>query len=442
MESTNYNEIYQELNNKIDPSIDDIILMKEIEEYERTKTNYKIIPIKNKKQKFISINKIIQNIEVKDITTHLNYGEKILYSIHNNINKLFKMNVTQLKGIIYYIVIASKNKLLIDNICKFNNKFSNYLKALNEYVEMINFDEQYEHIYSIIQHNFNLYGICNDIKITDDLFKILTNKKINQFDINKLMELQLTSIELLHTLEQLNKNIHTYLVNDITQYKETKIKIINSFVDKANNTFKTANKFNIPELIMFNKLVKLYHKYDNILFVFHHFKLPVKHINHLFADALIVFNKDNYLHFAIIEFDGIQHYDINDFRFNQYTVKKDIIKNNFCIDSKISLLRIFNTKKMSDTIEKFINDIINAKLDEIPIINIPSNDHYNHISNEYNKLIINYCTDIINIPDNIITLNKKQSKDAKIISETLNSLQINYKYELNTDKISITKTLI
>ncbi len=74
----------------------------------------------------------------------------------------------------------------------------------------------------------------------------------------------------------------------------------------------------------------------------------------------------------LIEADGIQHFETNIYfdKSNslEYRQNNDSIKNTFCKDNNIPLLRIpyiYDVVKDKDKIEKFINDFIQTK--EIPL---------------------------------------------------------------------------
>jgi len=104
-----------------------------------------------------------------------------------------------------------------------------------------------------------------------------------------------------------------------------------------------------------------------------HFTLPIYRVkNHpLYADFLILFNIDNNLKFAIIEYDGVTHYNINDFRFR----KENII----CLQNDINILRIkYNDKNIDHIIESFINNIFNDIYQAI----IESKEYYENLLNK------------------------------------------------------------
>ena len=67
------------------------------------------------------------------------------------------------------------------------------------------------------------------------------------------------------------------------------------------------------------------------------------------------------------------HYNNNDFRFKKENVDCDIIKNKFCLDNKINILRINNID--NNIINDFINNIYNGLHQVI----IPTYDYYMNI---------------------------------------------------------------
>ena len=117
-----------------------------------------------------------------------------------------------------------------------------------------------------------------------------------------------------------------------------------------------------------------------------HFTLPIYRVkNHpLFADFLLLFNIDNNLKFAIIEYDGATHYNINDFRFKKENIICDTIKNNFCLNNYINILRIkYNDINIDSIIQRFINNIFNHTYQAI----IEPNEYYDNL---LNNIILEY----------------------------------------------------
>ena len=140
---------------------------------------------------------------------------------------------------------------------------------------------------------------------------------------------------------------------------------------------KFISRFNIPELMIYNRLVELKMVNKDILYILNNYKLPVsrnnKNINNLTADILVLSKIGNNLKFSIIEYDGPSHYDTSYYMFKDSIVYCDIVKNNFCKLNNINILRVRDTdKKFVDNVVKFIDSIVVSK----NIVIIPSYEEY------------------------------------------------------------------
>ena len=86
---------------------------------------------------------------------------------------------------------------------------------------------------------------------------------------------------------------------------------------------------NIPELEIYNALVKLNKIHTNIINVYYNVKLPVKFVGNLRADFVITIKQKDFIKLVIIEYDGPQHTDTGHQHFNNNNIYRDLIKNNF-----------------------------------------------------------------------------------------------------------------
>ena len=139
----------------------------------------------------------------------------------------------------------------------------------------------------------------NNIDIDNNLFNFISK----YYDIKKIIDYNLSVNEFKNnTFLSINKLL---LICD--NYEK---EILNELINKINNNYKTIHKFTNPEIMIYNQLINN----DKILYgseaLFNHFTLklrfPVFRIKKhpLYADFLLLFNINNKLIFAIIEYDG------------------------------------------------------------------------------------------------------------------------------------------
>jgi hypothetical protein len=141
----------------------------------------------------------------------------------------------------------------------------------------------------------------------------------------------------------------------------TKINFPGKFPDKFFTDCEKVYKrkiFTKPEL----EILQFFkdEKYKNYLII-PQYKIGVKYKSNLRADFFIyldIFNKNKCI---MIEYDGPQHYDENHFYFSKENIIKDEIKNNFCFEQNISLLRCNTTHFFKKYIDFFIKETLNNK---------------------------------------------------------------------------------
>jgi hypothetical protein len=275
-----------------------------------------------------------------------------------NMIKYNKKSINLNTDILYclYIAIAykTKNNDIYNDVCQSYKLHKKYINELNDYIIMIDNYDFRKYVYNI------LLTYNNNIDIDNNLFNFISK----YYDIKKIIDYNLSVNEFKNnTFLSINKLL---LICD--NYEK---EILNELINKINNNYKTIHKFTNPEIMIYNQLINN----DKILYVFNHFTLPVFRIKKhpLYADFLLLFNINNKLIFAIIEYDGPTHYNNNDFRFKKENVDCDMIKNKFCLDNKINILRI-NT--INDNI---INDFIINIYNGLHQVIIPNNEYYLNI---------------------------------------------------------------
>lgn len=297
----------------------------------------------------------------------------ILYDIkHNNknINNMRMMSLSEL----YITVIYCINKKLLIN---FSKKYLYYLDHYEQYLSRFTDKNQRKRIL--------LYLKSNDLEHNIFLETVKQNKPYI-IVVDKIEEYKKSITEIKHEIT----NINTLVYNDINlndDNHEIFNKIVISYQNKIDKIYKFINKFNIPEMIIYNFIVDKMNETPNIINIFTHFTLPVKRQNSthpLYADLFIVINLNKAFHFVIIEYDGPTHNDINDFRFNDSIVLCDMTKNHFCVNNNISLFRLdykINMNTHLNTINNLIDQIICTNN---PIYySVPSDKYYQQILSNY-----------------------------------------------------------
>lgn len=215
----------------------------------------------------------------------------------------------------------------------------------------------------------------DQLLITTELLNIINKEPNKPYPIEKLIvyknkvdELRKNINEICNTiLSYLNNKEHDMITffNDCVDIKNYKILIIKNLLCKLNKIIKCISRFNIPELMIYNKLVELKATNENILYILNNYKLPVsrnyKNLNNLTADFLILSKFNNKLQFSIIEYDGPSHYNTNYYMFTESIVYCDIVKNNFCKLNNINILRVRDTnKQFLNNVTAFINSILGS----------------------------------------------------------------------------------
>lgn len=330
----------------------------EVIEEKVVKKNHKGYLIKKLNNKVLNY-----TFENKEINTK--YIEKQLFLLVTKNTDFNKYNTGILFSCFIYLSKLTKNQNIILQVSQLYKTHQKLINDLNNYLHMIyNIDERNK-IYSILElfHIDIPYDKYCDSNIKHNL--LLSNHKITRCVLKHFSE---------ETTNKYNASVDNFKIQlneaacQILELKESHPsiyfeEIINALQNKVNNSYSCFYKFNKPELFIYNKLIDFQNEFPQILYIFNHFTLPITRngLHHLYADFLIVFNIDNIIQFAIIEFDGPTHYNINDKRIRRNQIHCDIIKNNFCMKNSIHILRVFDHDK--DYINKIYSFIKNIILD-------------------------------------------------------------------------------
>ena len=309
-----------------------------------------------------SLKSKIENIIYKTITENRNYS-------NSNTNELFMLFI--------YLTKLTNDIKLYKEVYELYKSHKKLIGHLNNYINMISNNDERNYIYSLLtcfDCTTKTDGYYNDIVRTQLEYEPLISKPSQQFSVDINNDYNSSVCAFKSKLEVLAKKIHEY---DFEQNINSK-QIVSELLNKINKTYRCFHKFNKPELELYNYIIDLQKQYNNIIYVFSHYTLPITRngTHHLYADILIVFLINNIIQFAIIEYDGPTHYDTKYYRFTKEIVISDIIKNNFCLRNGIHILRICDTnKKYKDSVLEFIKNIIN-NTEKQHIKYIPSYEHY------------------------------------------------------------------
>lgn len=280
-------------------------------------------------------------------------------------NKHFNNLSTDTLYSLYIIITYKTNDYnLYKDAAKSYNLHKQYINQLNDYLIMIDNYEIRKYVYNLLTNK--------DIIISDNIIDIITPNISKIYELNNLLKYNM----LVNEFKQTTINNINVLINIIHDNEK---QILYALIDKLNNTYKSIHKFNKPELYIYNKLIEL--KNDKLICIFNHFTLPLSRNNKhpLYADFLLLFNINNRLIFGIIEYDGPSHYNINYYNFSKDRVYCDILKNQFCIDNNINILRIFDYDNIDYKIDEYLMSINN---DNTSII-LPSKNHYDNLLKDY-----------------------------------------------------------
>jgi len=250
---------------------------------------------------------------------------------------------------------------------------------LRETLEIwINNDKQI----SEFKTNKNKFKLNNFIKITfNKNIKFENNYKF-YFDISKEPK-----IDIIKNLDL----IYNYYIKYINNYYENKKLKFNQKII-FNNIYEYMNKNNMeleylekikkkkikyanikeslnnPEVEILEILKNIYSTINEIKLIIPQYTLPIKFKSKLICDFFVVLIIETEPYLLIIEHDGPHHYNNNYYLFSKKNILCDLIKNNFCIANKISLLRIkYDNINFKITIENFITKIITSKKEQYEI---------------------------------------------------------------------------
>jgi hypothetical protein len=365
--------------------------MKEKQNFEIEKSN-QIQQINNqinkRKNKLSKLSNMISN-NLTNNNSNKTYDEtiqKIKHICEERINKNISFSSYDflfLLSLYVYILNEINNIQLIHDFSLFYKKYQKYKDIVEVFIDKNNYCIQHNYLLILLRNYINNENQMS-IDINNIRHDILNKSKLHTYNIYAYLELKNNINDMIYTLTINNNNLIKNINNlQILENKNKKIELVNSFLDKFISKFDIGCVFNKPEIDIFNTLVNVSKCIDNIVFVTMHFILPVSYINPLIADFLLMLNINNQIHFCIIEYDGPSHYNVKDYRICIDSIKRDMIKKQFCINNNISILRVTdkNTNYI-DIIFDFILTIINYCK---PVFDIPNDKHYLDLINRLNN---------------------------------------------------------
>jgi hypothetical protein len=227
----------------------------------------------------------------------------------------------------------------------------------------------------------NNYDYYKNICVNGDLTTVISsNEKLKEYNVEEYKNFIIVMKKLNDIITHNLSFINELIMNSDLPYKEIRCKIIDVFKSRHKKLLNKEIKMNIPELEIYNTLIKLKNLHINIINVYYNVKLPVKFIGNLRADFVVTIKQNNFIEAVIIEYDGPLHTDHKHPHFNNDNIYRDLIKNNFCIKNKINMLRIDYRQNHIELVENFMNKILLLTIEQ-PIYEIPEYEHYLKILN-------------------------------------------------------------
>ena len=203
----------------------------------------------------------------------------------------------------------------------------------------------------------NCYEYYKCACVTDNLItSVSLNDKLTEYNVE---EYKIFIVIIKKLSDIINYNlpfINELIMDSDLSHKEIRCKIINVFKSRHKILFNKEIKMNVPELEIYNRLIKFKKLHSNIINVCYNVKLPVKFIGNLRADFVITIKQNNFIEAIIIEYDDPTHTDHTHPHFNNNNIYRDLIKNNFCIKNKINMLRIDHKQNYIELVDAFINE--------------------------------------------------------------------------------------
>jgi hypothetical protein len=357
---------------------------KELEELNKSieikKINEHISKRKNKLNRISDLVNLKFDLKNNNNNTKKSYSEIILKNKQIFEDKIrqthtFSSNeLSVLLSLYIYILYKTHDLKLLNDFTIFYNKYNKYKSVINIFIEKNNYSKQHNYLLLLLNNYIKNKKLIDYNSIVIEHFD---KKLLSCYNIKSYNELKIDISIMLQSLEELSLSLLLNINNDNSiNNKEKKIELINIFTLKFAKIFDIGCVYNNPELCIFNSLVNFSKINEPIIFITIHFVLPVSYIKSLIADFFIMLKINNKLQFCVIEYDGPTHYNILDHRISIDHIKRDIIKNNFCINNNISIIRVFDKdKNYINTIIEFIQSIIsnNGK----PIFKIPDDTYYN-----------------------------------------------------------------
>ena len=214
-----------------------------------------------------------------------------------------------------------------------------------------------------------LYNECDGvlkIKITVDLMDEISKlcESIKCVESKKISESNIDLYRRCYYVLESMKYSYRYYSNVLKSVQNSTISIckeINSnnrlerYICNVDLNKKFKCSINKEESVCLSILKEVLLRYKNNI-IMPHSRLDVKYKRYLWADFLVYVNYFKNVR-LVVEYDGLSHYDRNYIYYVEENEIRDKIKDNYCINNGISVLRYNNQKKLKDLLCQVLIDI-------------------------------------------------------------------------------------
>jgi hypothetical protein len=313
---------------------------------------------------------------------------KIFSSLEFFNHAIVGMSSYKLLNYFFYILSNVERNILLtmEQKCDINYLRKHYKDYMVKYTQFRMISEHKKSCEIFKQCNIDVnynndYNYYKNMCISDNLITLIPpNENLIDYDIDSYKDFIIIMKKVSNIIINNLSFIDDVIMNSDLSHKDIMCKIINVFKSRHKKLLNKEIKMNIPELEIYNALIRLKKIHSNIINIYYNVKLPVKFIGNLRADFVITIKQDDLIKAIIIEYDGPLHSDHEHPHFNNDTVYRDLIKNNFCIKNKINMLRIDYRQNHIELLEKFMNKILYETTKDA-IYEIPEYGHYLNILN-------------------------------------------------------------
>lgn len=217
----------------------------------------------------------------------------------------------------------------------------NYQKKMNKeiFIQRANIIHNFKYDYSLVDYinaRIKIKIICPEHGIFEQSPGTHVNLKHGCL---KCQGQNKNNLEFINECKKIHNNKYDYSLVEYTRVS-AKIKIIcpdHGIFEQTANNHRRGRGCPVCSTSRGEILIKEYLDNNNIKYIWHHSFIDCRNKNPLFFDFYLTELN------TCIEFDGIQHYEpvyyFNGIEGLKYTIKNDKIKNKYCEDNGINLIR-------------------------------------------------------------------------------------------------------